>query len=162
MFCLLCYESNDECISVDGEQGKKLKVSVLLYKYFRFCFDVSIIKSWCTLIHSTIDNYLDIYFIFFLQHKPNDGDLCVKCWQKILSFHDFYIQIQSIHEAISKSKDTLQIPQETVKVELTESTLKCDQTIDDGWSVHEALYSDPDELTSHSSFGKTSNLLLLI
>lgn len=42
MICLLCYESNEEYISIDGEQGKKLKVSVLLYKYFRFCFDVSI------------------------------------------------------------------------------------------------------------------------
>lgn len=41
MICLLCYESNEEYISIEGEQGKKLKVSVLLYKYFRFCFDVS-------------------------------------------------------------------------------------------------------------------------
>lgn len=42
MICLLCYESNDEFISIDGEQGRELMVPVLLYKYFRFCFDVSI------------------------------------------------------------------------------------------------------------------------
>lgn len=41
MICLLCYASNDECISVDSEQGRQLKVSILLFKYFQFCFDVS-------------------------------------------------------------------------------------------------------------------------
>lgn len=47
MICLLCYESNDECISIDGEQGRQLKVSVLLYKYFRFCFNVSNEQFYC-------------------------------------------------------------------------------------------------------------------
>lgn len=99
--------------------------------------------------------------MLYLQHEPNDGSLCVKCWQKTLSFHKFYIKIQSIHETQSihdvfgKSNDTHHIPQETVKVELTESNLKCDQTIDDSWSVHSPVpYSDQDELSSHSPFGK--------
>lgn len=89
-----------------------------------------------------------------MQQEPDDGGICQKCWQKVLHFHKFYIKIQSIHEVISKSKDVPDIPLEAVKVELTESTLKCDQTIDDSWSVHsQARYSD-DELSSHRSFGK--------
>lgn len=41
MICLLCYEPNDEFISVDGQYGRQLTMSMILYKYFRFCFDVS-------------------------------------------------------------------------------------------------------------------------
>lgn len=98
-----------------------------------------------------------------MQQEPNDGVVCQKCWQKILHFHRFYIKIQSIHEVISKSKDAFDIPLEAVKVELTESTLKCDQTMDDSWSVHsQAMYNDHDDLSSHNSFGKfTSNVKIL-
>lgn len=41
MICLLCYESNNDAISVDGEHGKQMNLSLLLFKYFKFCFDVS-------------------------------------------------------------------------------------------------------------------------
>lgn len=41
MICLLCYEPNADFISIDGEYGKQLNISTLLYKYFKFCFDVS-------------------------------------------------------------------------------------------------------------------------
>lgn len=99
--------------------------------------------------------HLRIIYIL-LQQEPNDGVICQKCWQKVIHFHKFYIKIQSIHEVISKSKDEQDIPLEAVKVELTESTLKCDQTAaDDSWSVHsQTLYSDRDDLSSHNSFGK--------
>lgn len=47
------------------------------------------------------------------------------------------------------------MPLGAVKVELTEPTLKCDQTMDDmDWSVHsQTMYSDHDDLSSHNSFG---------
>lgn len=105
------------------------------------------------------------YWLYTLQQEPYDGVICQKCWQKILHFHRFYIKIQSIHEVISKSKDASDIPLDAVKVELNESTLKCDQTMDESsWSVHShAMYSDhDDDLSSHNSFGKfTSHVELL-
>lgn len=42
MICLLCYESNDESIVLDSDEGRQLNVSFLLFKYFQFCFNVSL------------------------------------------------------------------------------------------------------------------------
>lgn len=60
------------------------------------------------------------------------------------------MQIESIHEVINKARDVIDLPHETVKVELNEPNLKCDQTFDDNWTFH----SEPDELSSQSSIGK--------
>lgn len=51
MICLLCYEPNNESISLDGEQGRQWKVPIILYKHFRFCFDVSIRLKLILFIH---------------------------------------------------------------------------------------------------------------
>lgn len=40
MICLLCYEPNEESMALDSEEGKRLNVPHLLFKYFRFCFAV--------------------------------------------------------------------------------------------------------------------------
>lgn len=40
MICLLCYDSNEESIVLDSEEGRRLNVSPILFKYFQFCFAV--------------------------------------------------------------------------------------------------------------------------
>lgn len=40
MICLLCYESNKDTIRLSSDEGKEQRVSSLLFKYFRFCFEV--------------------------------------------------------------------------------------------------------------------------
>lgn len=42
MICLLCYESNDECISLGNAEAKQCSIPRLLQKYFQFCFEVSV------------------------------------------------------------------------------------------------------------------------
>lgn len=42
MFCLLCYEPNDELIPVNEKSGIQLKIATLLHKYFRIYFEVII------------------------------------------------------------------------------------------------------------------------
>lgn len=92
-----------------------------------------------------------------MQCEPTKGDLCIKCWQKLLTFHEFYVQIESLHDVINKNKDDFGLHQEIVKVELPE---QCDQIFSDGnWSFH----SDPDEILSQNSFGKCRlNVSILI
>lgn len=107
-----------------------------------------------------------MYFFSFLssQYEPLDGDICVKCWQKTLAFHEFYVQIESVRETICKVQDDLSVPHETIKVEINESLYKndyddggdgdggdggdnmVDTTFDDNdWSFH----NEPDENSSH-------------
>lgn len=125
------------------------------------------ILLWCKFIISINKSMLFTKIVsqlFVLQDPPNDGIICQNCWQKILHFHRFYIKIQSIHEEISKSKDASDIPLESVKVELDESTLKCDQNVDHhGWSVQsQSMYSDHDDLSSHNSFGISFNYVNIL
>lgn len=82
----------------------------------------------------------------------------MKCWQKTLAFHEFYVQIESVHEAICKVQDDLSMPHETIKVEINEALYKNDYDDGDGgdnmvdttfdendWSFH----NEPDENSSH-------------
>lgn len=147
MICLLCYESNKEFISVDSEHNQQFKISNLLYKYFRFCFDVSIFENSLNSTHELIKN-IHVFF-FVLQYVPNDGDICLKCWNKTLAFHEFYLHIETIHNVINKSKDVFGSLQETVKVEINEENSKCDPSNDDDWFQNEPL----DDISSNSSQG---------
>lgn len=81
-----------------------------------------------------------------MQCEPHEGDVCLKCWQKLLTFHEFYIQIESIHDTLYKSKDLLGSPQETLKVEINEENLKCEQSIDDDWFHNELVDEGVDSL----------------
>ncbi|XP_055318231.1 zinc finger protein 429-like [Sitodiplosis mosellana] len=119
MICLLCYEPNDELIAVNGKSGKQLNISKLLYKYFR------------------------IYF----EGEPIDGELCAECWKNILAFNQFYIHIETIHDLINKTKES--VTAEPVKIEFDEHNLKDEETFgDDDWSFH----NDLDE-SDHDSTG---------
>lgn len=92
-----------------------------------------------------------------LQCEPHEGDVCSKCWQKLLTFHEFYIQIESIHDTLNKSIDLLGSPQETLKVEINEDNLKCEQqSFDDDWFHNEPV----DDLSSRSSHGNHFNCVL--
>lgn len=84
--------------------------------------------------------------MLLFQYEPIDGDLCLKCWQKTLSFHEFYVQIESIHETINQNNKTTQVKSET--------TIKCDPTFDDdyNWSFND------DFQETNDSDGETSTL----
>lgn len=148
MICLLCYETNDESIVLDSDEGKQLNISSLLFKYFRFCFDVSSIYNENKKKKQKNENQITTeisFHILFLQFEPIDGDLCLKCWQKTLAFHEFYVQIESVHETISDNKVTV-----TVKTEAPEATtIKCDPTFveDYDWSFNDDFSNDSDGKT---------------
>lgn len=39
------------------------------------------------------------------QVEPTDGGICEKCWSSIKLFHEFYTQIEEIHQGIPKNRD---------------------------------------------------------
>lgn len=93
----------------------------------------------------------------------------MKCWQKTLAFHEFYVQIESVHEAICKVQDDLSAPPETIKVEINEALYKHDYDdgdggdnmvdttfVDNDWSFH----NEPDENSSHDFL--TGNIFIFI
>lgn len=85
---------------------------------------------------------------FCFQCEPNDGELCVDCWKKISAFDQFYINIESVHELINKTKESITV--EPVKIEIDEHSLKDERTFsDDDWSPFQ---NDIDE-SDHNSIG---------
>lgn len=104
-----------------------------------------------TLIHTAKCQFFFFYKIliksFYFQCEPNDGELCIDCWKKMSAFDQFYTHIESVHELIDKTKESITV--EPVKIEIDEHSLKDEQTFDDDdWSFH----NDLDEL-DHKSIG---------
>lgn len=86
--------------------------------------------------------------ILVLQGEPNDGDLCVECWKNILAFDQFCIHIETIHDLINKTKES--ITAEPVKIEIDEQNVKHEDTfVNDDWSFHNDL-----DGSDHNSNGK--------
>lgn len=96
---------------------------------------------------------------FAAQFEPNDGELCIKCWQKTLAFHEFYIQIESVHEMINKSK-LLELPStssyDSKTNPLAETvTIKCDVDYEDNdWTG----FGDDVDNFSNSSMGECCSI----
>lgn len=87
--------------------------------------------------------------MILLQSEPVEGDVCTKCWQNVSDFHNFYTHIESIHDAIHKSRDALDVPYahyEHVKTELIEQSPKDENTLDD--DDHWSFDSNPEDLTN--------------
>lgn len=83
-----------------------------------------------------------------MQSEPNDGDLCVKCWHKLNDFHEFYSHIESVHEAINKSKNSVTF--EPLKIELDEVDLKDEQFFDVEHNDEQWSFQNDEDASIHS------------
>lgn len=138
MICLLCYESNKDSIRLVSQEGKQHRVSSLLFKYFRFCFEVCETErqGWR---YKMVFNSINLH----LQTEPTNGNLCKVCWQKVVVFHEFYMQIESIFEQTNKNRivsSILNVKEETIEEVVceqldecidSESSLKCEPVFSD-------------------------------
>lgn len=75
--------------------------------------------------------------LFDLQFEPTDGDVCSKCWQKTVAFHEFHVQIESVHETLNQNRPTI------VKSEAND-LIRCDPTFveDLNWSFNDDFSND--------------------
>lgn len=67
MICLLCCESNADFIALSSEQGKNSMIPSILFKYFRFMFEVrdlifDVIQMKCVLFLKNFDSIVAIVF----------------------------------------------------------------------------------------------------
>lgn len=46
MACLLCYGTNDDLIDLISDEAKQYDIASVLYKYFSFCFNVSLLNEF--------------------------------------------------------------------------------------------------------------------
>lgn len=51
MACLLCYGTNDDLIDLMSDEAKKCQIADVLFKYFSFCLNVSLINELNTIYH---------------------------------------------------------------------------------------------------------------
>lgn len=98
MSCLLCLEENENCIEIDSDEGRDLKVANILHKHFSVCFHVCIWQSLKNLRQRTLK------CMFCFQEAPTLGVVCRKCWWKVDIFHQFYLHIQALHDARDESE----------------------------------------------------------
>lgn len=78
MVCLLCFECSGDHISLSSVEGDKSKISFVLFKYFRFMFEVILTNSkerlFNTIINNLISKYLPhkktLYFLVLLRVSP--------------------------------------------------------------------------------------------
>lgn len=61
MFCLLCYESNADYICLSSEESEYFKVSSVLFKYFKFIFEVTT-EGTTKGVYNTLTHFYQITF----------------------------------------------------------------------------------------------------
>lgn len=96
MVCLLCCECGVDDISLSSSEGVRSNISSVLFKYFRFVFEVN--KSLFTQHFKAIVQYSFIVS----QCEPVYGEICRKCWIKVEMFHVFYEHIEEIQTTLMK------------------------------------------------------------
>lgn len=150
MICVLCYESNKDSIRLISNEGTEHRLSSLLFKYFRFCFEVRE-TAICL-------NGFQLQLSYIVpQKEPTHGDLCRECWQKIVVFHEFYMRIEYIYE--TTSKDLIASSILKVKEENCEE-IRCEQ-IDEIIDNESSLKSEPVFLQD-SADGMVNSIVTLL
>lgn len=71
MECILCYGTNDDLIDLMSDEAKQYEIPDVLFKYFSFCLNVSILRTnltKCLTVSTEIraEPFLESYVIYNL------------------------------------------------------------------------------------------------
>lgn len=94
--CLLCWQSSQNAFELESLKAVELRVKHILYKHFRFCFDVSHSLGLSSILFFAIYNFV------FQNISSIDENICVSCWNNVNDFHSFYEAIQYVHASIEQ------------------------------------------------------------
>lgn len=92
--CILCFSTSEEVIDLLSDSAKKLKVSNIVSKHF--WFQVNKVLHFVSLGNTFTVSHI-LLQINGLEGFPTN--LCQKCWQKTVCFHEFYKSVHAAHEA---------------------------------------------------------------